>query len=873
MPFLVTRHSSLVTRHSFLRSELCFLAAFALWAWVRAANPDLWHPIYGGEKPFEFGFLNAILRSPVMPPYDPFFSDGIINYYYYGLFLMALPIKATGIAPAVGFNLAIATVFAFTATAALGLGRQIGGRWRCGVLAVFLLVCVGPLASVFKVGEGRGLSAVLDAFDGGLAGVGARLGAWFWGPSRIITTPGYTINEFPLFSFLFADLHPHLIMLPVTLLAIACAWELSRRRPTALLLGFGALVLGTLAVANSWDAPTYALVIGGALLGRIWQRARGRLPVRRMIGQLGGAVLLPLGMLVVGIMLYWPFFSQYQAQVGGIGFVPQGDRVRDWSLWFGPVLFIAVSLLGVLLWRAAQQADVRWRGVARGIALAVPLLPVALLLSGFVVQGSDDGLALRLLLGVLGGVGIGIALVVRLPVRHWLPLWLITVGVLVALGVQIVFVRDHLAGSSSQRMNTVFKFGFQVWTLWALGAAGALPMIARRLRHHETAFGIWLGVLAILVLPGLVYPLAGMASRLATRFDLTQPLTLDGLAFMDRARYRYANDDQNVDTEIDLRPDADAIRWLNKNIVGTPVFLTSEKEFYRAYGMRIAANTGLPTVLGKLHQDEQRDPAMVRERERDVQTLWNTGDLSETQQLLRTYRVEYVYVGPIERALYTPGGITKWAQMDGTLLNVAYQNSGVTIYRVDQVALANAAGGVAARVPVSDVPAALDTALADDLTDTQGAFQLGQQLLDHDRVTDAVRTLEAAARAHPDDVPLHHLWGDALARDGRPDDAIAAWQHAVNVERTPNTLTKLGHELIKLDRFPDAERTLNQALALDPAFAEARWALGELFRARNASGDRERAIAQYQQCVEHAPAESPWRAEAVQALDALEVER
>jgi YYY domain-containing protein len=840
-----------------LRSELWFLAAFAVWTLVRAANPDLWHPIYGGEKPFEFGFLNAILRSPVLPPYDPFFSGGIVNYYYYGLFLVALPMKAIGIDPAVGFNLAIALLFALTTTAVLALGREISGRWRWGLLAVFFLVGMGPLASIIKINEARGLTPVFQALDTGLTGFGERLGAWFWGPSRIIP---YTINEFPLFAFLFADLHPHLIALPITLVAVACALELGRRRPDAMLLALGALVLGALAVANSWDAPTYALVIGGTLVGRTWQRARGRLRTPQILIQVGVAALLSLGMLIVGVVLYFPFFSHYQAMVGGIGFVEQGDRVVDWLLWFGPLLFVAISLLGVLLWQAAYRADVRWRWAARGVALFVPLLPVVLLLSGWIGQDSDTGVALPLLLGVLGGAGAGMAPSLRLRLRDWLPLWLITVGLLVALGVQLVFVRDHLAGSDFRRMNTVFKFGFQIWTLLALGSATAVPLIARYLRRHETAFGVWLGLLGILLLPGLVYPLAGIPSRLSTRFDTTQSLTLDGLAFMHQGQY------QHEDRTISLQPDAEAIAWLNKNIKGTPVFLTSEKEFYRAYGMRVAANTGLPTVLGKLHQDEQRDGAAVAERERDVQTLFNTTDPALIQQLLRKYRVEYVYIGPIERVLYAPEGIAKFAQLQGTLLEQVYANDGVQIYRVDVDALDSTTAQPQV-VPIDSETAALETALAINPSDSGAAFALGRRYLELDRADDAVRVMEAAIRAHPDDVPLRHLWGDALLRAGRADEAIAAWQHAVDIAHTPNNLAKLGRELIVLDRFDDAERTLNEATTIDPNFGEALFFLGELYRTRNSPGDRERAVAHYQLYLERTPADSPWREQAAAALE------
>lgn len=857
-----------------LRSEICFLIAFGIWTLVRAANPDVWHPYFGGEKPFEFGFLNAILRSPVLPPYDPFFSDGIINYYYYGLFLVALPIKATGIDPAIGFNLAIATLFAFTATAALALGRQITGRWRYGLFAILLLVGVGPFASAFKVTESQGLAPIFAALSEGLAGFGGRMGSWFWGPSRVIPN---TINEFPLFGFLFADLHPHLIALPITLLAMACAVEVVQRRPRAgdragygALLALSALVIGALAIANSWDAPTYALLIGGALVGQSWRSGLPRGLSLSRLGRVARAIVVALAVTAVGLALYTPFFLHYQAMVGGVGRVRSGDRIAEYILLYAPLLFVGLTLLGCIVWLVAQRAMAAWGVAARGAAITLPLLIAGLLLSGWALQDQPvfaAGWPLRILLSLLALTGILLALVARLRDKEWLPLWLITVGCMVALGIQFIFIKDHLAGGDAQRMNTVFKFGQQIWALWAIGAATAMPLILRRLRRFDLAMGIWYGMLIVLLLPGLLYPLVAIPSRLSMRFNTDDGLTLDGLKFMQRAKY-------NVDDhEIDLRFDGEAIAWIKQNIAGTPVFASSEAEFYRVYGMRIAANTGVPTVLGRLHQDEQRPGVLVQERNTDVHTLFSTPDPAIALPILAKYHVDYVYVGPIERLLYAEPGAAKWEQMQGQSLDLVFRNDGVQIYKVKAETIADLPVETQPEPPaVFDDPAlrALEAEVASKPQDSAAAFGLGQRYAQVGRLEDAARVLSNAAQSNPNDVPLHHLLGDIQSQLGNADEAVAAWQHAAEVQRTPENLNKLAQGLIQFGRWQEAEQTLNEALQINPNFIDAHFYLGELYRSRADSGDPQRAIEAYQRYLAAAPADAPWRALAEEHLSELQ---
>ncbi len=703
--------------------EVAFVAAFLLFAWIRALNPDLWHIYRGGEKPMEFAFLNAILRSRFFPPYDPWFAGGYINYYYYGQYLIAVLVKLTGVAPTVAFNLAIPLIFAMTFTAAFSVVAGLTGRWWAGLAGGVALVVVCNLDGLGQLfGQWRAVLAhqAVPAFD-------------YWQSSRVIP---YTINEFPFWSFLYSDLHAHLIDLPVAVLIIAaCASLLASARqedpdwrsavPTLAAL---ALALGTAWCTSTWDVPTYGLLIavvvalwllpfGGA---GGWDAVRARLTWPR-IRQYLLALAVTFG---ATYALFLPFHTHFQNFVSGVGTVTTETDPNQFATLFGVWLFLLVSFFFVEL-RDRWERQLAVRAATSGDRATQRLWGLALISLVVLVFAYMAGV--KTLLVVLFAVGLYLALDTRHSPLKLMTYTLLLLGLVVALGVEFVYIRDFLDKSPWERMNTVFKFYYQVWTFFALGGALAFTQLIGRMvpathadhaadagepasraatsvsrgnaktaveRWELPAPGLgalrvgWLGMLLVLVLGSSVFLVEGTQAyvRQPLWWAAVQPppggiqpqgLSLDGMAYM---RGWYPGD-------------YDAINWLNTHVNGDPTIVEASNGNYQWYG-RVSIYTGLPDVLGWGSREyEQRYGDEVFPRQSDVQSFWGTTDPAVALGFLREYNVRYVYLGALERTCFitpnnvcqpmSPGAVGKFQTLVRSgVLRVAYQNADVVIYEV-----------------------------------------------------------------------------------------------------------------------------------------------------------------------------------------------
>lgn len=774
--------------------EALFLTAFLGFYAVRLWNPDLWQADMwvswiqqfgrGGEKPMDFAFFNAVVRSTYMPPYDPWYAGGYLNYYYWGQFMAAVPTKLLGIVPSKAIVLALPLFFALTVTAAFSivynLASMVEGRrksfrglrpagmaidpqpslppdpgagvtpspaggergvaprrpwWRRALGALPMPVWAGLLAALFVAVAGN-MDGIIQLSQGvGHVLTGKPFGTFdYWRSSRMMPSDLEGITEFPYFTFLFADPHAHLFVIPLTLLALGLAAAIvagpHQRLPFVgrlAILPFLALglLLGAILATNSWDVVTYAAI--GAIAVIIAEYgARQRFDPAFLVQ---GAVKVAM-LAALSLLFFFPYFQHYEVPIPDRGSSLLGSfpligsafgTIRDtfhrnetvtqlyrYLAIYGLFVFLVLSLLIFDLFRGhpAREGRPYGRGYAAlppvsggsiGPTAAAPRME-ARLRGALLTIGSrwlaylGGGLLLLAIAFGMGYATIGFLLAVLLllaplvvrevgvrdsqtPVR--LLIYLI-VAMPLALG---IFVDLFTFASDIGRLNTVFKFYLQAWVMLALASGYALW----RLRFGEAIpwKGVrrgWQALVALLIACALIYPVMATPMRAKARFALIPP-TQDGMTYMNTAVY---SDD---DKKLDLRWDRMGIEWLQDHVQGSPVIIEGLTPLYR-WGNRVSVYTGLPAVIGWDHHEKQQRgdyvgrPSGVDARRREVDLFYTTRDVAYARGLLSKYNVQYVYVGQLEQAYYPREGLAKFEAMLGHGVELAYANEQVRIYRV-----------------------------------------------------------------------------------------------------------------------------------------------------------------------------------------------
>ena len=710
----------------FLLIEGLFLAFFLFDLLIRIGNPDLWHPSKGGERPMDFSFLNAIIKSTSFPPYDPWFAGGYINYYYYGFVLVGMPVKLLGIVPTLAYNFILPTLFSMVAMGAfciawnlvagskskvedpgLSTFRPLNPQLIAGLLAALLMVVLGNLGTIrmlYQAFEKMAAPAgnieaptnifqrMVWAGEGlGKALIGAPLpigqGNWYWDPSRVIPPgPGNEITEFPFFTFLYSDLHAHMMVMPIALFVVAWALSivLARARWRNLFsaaLGFliGGLAIGALYPTNLSDIYTYLPLSLAALAYAIWNYtdivhvqwlAKVPTALKKMALIIGAFMLL----IFLSYGLYEPYRSTYYQGYSWVdswtaSHTPIWSYLTHWGVF---LFFITVWLAWETRQWMAETPVSALNNLRRHQVLIeadiVVFLAALLYLAYRQVEIGWVALPLAVWAGVL-------LLRPNLPDVKRVVLFWIGTALLITIMVELVAVHGDIG-----RMNTIFKFYLQAWLLLAVSCGAALVWIVQELDQWNRGWRNFFQAGTSLLLAGaFAFTLTATIDKVTDRMTNGVVLTLDSITYMKYSQYS----DFNV--TMNLAQDYQAIRWMQDHIQGSPVIVEANCPEYR-WCTRFTIYTGLPGVVGwNWHERQQRTltTQLVENRVSEINSFYTTMDIQSALAFLKKYNVKYIILGQLERAEYAGPGLNKFEEQNGKLWRSVYSTGNTAIYQVN----------------------------------------------------------------------------------------------------------------------------------------------------------------------------------------------
>lgn len=710
-----------------LITELFYLFIFLFYAFFKMYHPD----ILGQEKFMDFAFMNAVGKSDQMPPYDPWMSGKgmTISYYYFGYVMMGIILKLTAIPNGMAYNVALTYLYAISAIGALGLMYNLTKNYLMGFVAFAFLLVLGNLDGVRQLFHNGG--AFFDKFD-------------WWRSTRVMDyEKDYTITEFPFFSFLLGDMHPHQMAIPFVLLALNTALTFIKYEAKLLFeatmeklsfLIFSGLVLGGLWFLNSWDFPTYFFVTALCVLSYKYSRDE---KIETHFKDIGIALGIIFG---VAIVAYLPFTVGFKNQVKGIGLVAVNTKVSDYFVIFGVMLFPVIVFLAarILNWidviklqgagsktKKRELYCPRCSSVFRdgkvicgqcgymisGDELHLGGMEVPVKKSNETVMSffkfftdpvghKDNKVYLYSLITIAAAIAITVYKSVIDKGGFGLTAGLLFLG----MGVVLLLALTKTEMKENQFiLILIFTVLFATWGTEIFRVVDGFNDNIK-LRRMNTVFKFYYQAWIMLSIAGayaffwvshFYVKFKPMAVKIVW-FSMFWIMVTGGFLYTLGGTIVRTNGFKNYmtldggdffrgfsyDGRMSGYGDYQAMDWIKKNIKGRPVILEACGGSYTEYA-RIASFTGLPTVIGwPWHETQWRGSGdEAARREADVREIYETLDVNRAAELLKKYDVKYVYMGALEKDKYakSPDGLLKFNQMS----DIVYANKVDTvIYKI-----------------------------------------------------------------------------------------------------------------------------------------------------------------------------------------------
>lgn len=626
-------------------SKIAFLSCFIIFLLIRTQTPE----IYWGEKPMDFGIFNNLIRVSQLPPDEIWFSGKALNYYYYGHFMFATLAKLTFIPSYFAYNLSIATISALTFCSAVGILYLLTNSYFYGILSGVITVFWANLSGIRELIFGEHPIG----FD------------FYWATSRVIP---HTINEYPLWTILFGDLHAHVIVMPIFIFLIYLSLYLFNTTtskelicwPVALLTSF---TIGAIAVTNTWDFPGASCILILGIITALFYYYQEKIKSLNL-SIIFKNLLIILACIALSFLWFLPYWlTTKSASVLSFGVLPKEQSViiNDYLFIWGFFLYIFFGLFVYKIYYKIKPF--LSKAVSDNNSTIIGICFILLLLVLQILSTSISTITFTSLFALFSLITF---IITKEPMLKAVCCFIFT-GTSMTLFAESFYIIDH--------MNTIFKLFLEVWYIFTFSAIYVLfylfkefiPAFKNKTEKNKRDVAIiWLIPFVLLASLSMFTIYTAVVGYCLTNRVPTPYTTINGLSYL---KYKNISEYQ-------------AIEWLNKNIKGTPTLLEAHGELYGDYS-RIAMNTGLPTVVGWDHHLNQRavPQSEIDKRAKDIETIYSTPNANLAYDLLSKYQIKLIYISWLEARKYDPEGFTKFDK-NPSKFKLIYSNKDVKIYKV-----------------------------------------------------------------------------------------------------------------------------------------------------------------------------------------------
>lgn len=570
-----------------LVEELIFVIVLIFWSYVMGFRPQA----FGTEKFMDYAYMASMMRSPTIPSTDPWYSEGVINYYYGGQFYAVFLTKITFTDINVTYNLMRAFIATSVFTSSFSLAFHVL-KDKFNKESIFCTL--GGITAGTSVTMCGNMHYVIY---GVIKPLIFKTSYWFPDSTRYI---GYnpdredkTIHEFPSYSYILGDLHAHVVNALFVVIFVAVLYSyiknIKKKTPDSLLHKIFTphtllctLMLGIYQWTNYWDYIIYFTVFLIVIIftNIIVYDKKDFLKIS--LSQLVSAYILSQ-------IVILPFTMKFVTMAQGVNIAKNHSYFYQLIvLWGLPVTLVILLAIKTILETLSKKPNN--------------------LLSFLKNVNTSDYFALM----------IGIS----------------AIGLLIMP--ELIYVKD-IYGDGYSRSNTMFKLTYQAYIMFGIvtsyGIFSILVEKCNKIYRTIAIVGLFLTIFT------LGYLKTSITAWCGNIFIASNRPGMDATAFLE-------SDPETSD-------DAAAIRWLLENVEGPHVCLEANGDSYTSYE-RVSAMTGLSTVLGwYVHEWLWRNNTDdLNAKALDIENIYTSTDINMVNELINKYGIEYIFIGSKETEKY-----------------------------------------------------------------------------------------------------------------------------------------------------------------------------------------------------------------------------